>query len=603
MSNPQYMPSGAGRLDEDTLTPHEITRQLAKWRMEVARIGSEEDRRLLADQLGAAPPQIRDQISPLLKAQPLPDEGAPDDVDGDADGAAAPSLDWVTETLAQVIEATGRLEASEAGATGLVPLGYLRDGGQVLTEHRVVIRDEFKGNRTALFAQSGKGKTNLVKVILFWILFNWTYGKLVFDYKGEYVPWTQNERGERVPGLCEHPLAKEGIVLYTTKQRHLQDEALNARVTVRPLQCNIRSILPRDFASFWPNMTPAQQEFLYTYDEDPGVYDIILGDEKEWARLGAWFGGTGSRTAEDQDGDTQHHGLDWASTRVVRNIRKKLLAAQKRPYIQSKEGEVHVDPLPDGTYRLHTPYRKPFVAALKQAVQARDRRYDPDTKTWIVTADGYPSAVAEIERFFGPVGDSDSLSLISQDLAGGKLVVVDLSGIASEPDRDLVATLITRRQFEHNLDRIDLDEGPEGRIPFVAFFEEAQNLLGAAKVRESKNSIFIRTFKEGRALAIGTTSITQQPGALSKDLTSQIAYYVVQHLRAREDIRELVAMDPALEGAESDIARRVPGNALYVDNNRGFPLPIKIDKFDAAFVEAVQHAYRLLERGDWERRT
>lgn len=146
-----------------------------------------------------------------------------------------------------------------------------------------------------------------------------------------------------------------------------------------------------------------------------------------------------------------------------------------------------------------------------------------------------------------------------------------------------------------------MDEGPEGRVPFVAFFEEAQNLLGADKMRDHKNSIFIRAFKEGRALSIGTTSITQQPGALSKDLTSQISYYIVQHLRSRDDIHDLVAMDPALEGTESDIARRIPGNALYVDNDRSFPLPVKIDKFDRHFVEAVCNAYELeVESKHWE---
>jgi hypothetical protein len=49
-------------------------------------------------------------------------------------------------------------------------------------------------------------------------------------------------------------------------------------------------------------------------------------------------------------------------------------------------------------------------------------------------------------------------------------------------------------------------------------------------------------------------------------------------------------MDPALQGTEPDIERRVPGNALYVDNDRSFPLPVKIDRFDEAFVTAVREA-------------
>ena len=62
------------------------------------------------------------------------------------------------------------------------------DGGEVLLKYRVVISDQLKGNRAAIFAQSRQGKANTVKVVLFWLVFNNTYGKLVFDYKGEYVP-------------------------------------------------------------------------------------------------------------------------------------------------------------------------------------------------------------------------------------------------------------------------------------------------------------------------------------------------------------------------------------------------------------------------------
>jgi len=44
-----------------------------------------------------------------------------------------------------VLEATERIRKHEAGATGLVPLGFMRDGGEVLLNHRVFIRDQFRG--------------------------------------------------------------------------------------------------------------------------------------------------------------------------------------------------------------------------------------------------------------------------------------------------------------------------------------------------------------------------------------------------------------------------------------------------------------------------
>jgi hypothetical protein len=461
------------------------------------------------------------------------------------------------KTLQSIREAAEKVKAGKPGATGLIPLGNLRDGGDVLSQHRVTIRDQLKGNRAGIFAQSGKGKTNLVKVVLFWTAFNPTYGKLVFDYKGEYVPWTQNERGEDVPGLCEHPLASERVVLYTTKARHLEDDALDGKIKMRALKVHLRSILPRDFALFWPNLTNPQREFLYAFDEDSDVYDTILGEEKEWPKnLSTWFG-------EDA---TQKGKPDHSAKVVVRSIRKKLQAMQNRPYIIDTP---RINKQVDGSLALRAPFNEEFKEALKNRTKAQ---WNPNTRTWVVDECYEDILKVLIEEHYAVSYEPDSLEYIIQDLAEGKLVVIDFSGIVSEADRDLIATLINRRLFEYNLERIDLDEGKDGRIPLVVFFEEAQNLLGSDKVRDNKNSIFVRTFKEGRALSIGTTTITQQPGALAKELTSQMAYYIIQHLRSREDVRELVAMDPALAGAEVDIARRVPGNALYVDNDRGFPL-------------------------------
>lgn len=558
-------------------------RNLSTWRIAIAEVGDVAAWHKLAHQLEEAEPTMRSELQPVMVEKLIELTRSQQSV---TNYVEEEEENWFFEAVRLVLKAAEEVRQKHPGAHGLIPLGFLRDGGTVLANHRVVIHDQLKGNRAAIFAQSGKGKTNLVKTLLFWTIFNNSYGKLIFDYKGEYVPWTQNERGENVPGLCEHPLAKERVVLYTTKQRPIDDKILNQKVSVRRLKLHLRSILPRDFASFWPNLTRAQQEFLYTYDDDPSIYDIVLGEENQWHRLSSWFG----ETPRVLDESHEEISLEASGKRVIRNIRKKLQAAQKRPYILYGQVQIQTTADGSGSFGVVAPFNKEFVEAIKK-LPKKTYWWDGDNKTWYFNANQREAVENLIEKFFGDISEEDSLGCISQDLAAGKLVVVDFSGIVSEVDRQLIATLITRRQFEYNLERIDLEEGPTGRVPLVIFFEEAQNLLGTEKMREGRDSIFIRTFKEGRALGIGTTSITQQPGALSKDLTSQITYSIVQHLRSRDDIRDLIAIDPALDGAESDIARRVPGNALYVDNDRGFPLPVKIDRFDTTFVEAVREAY------------
>ena len=89
-------------------------------------------------------------------------------------------------------------------------IGHLRSGNEELKKHSVHMPSDLVGNRLAVFAQSGFGKTNAVKVIL-WGAISEPYGKLVFDRRGEYVPDTTNEYGETVPGLAHHPQAKERL--------------------------------------------------------------------------------------------------------------------------------------------------------------------------------------------------------------------------------------------------------------------------------------------------------------------------------------------------------------------------------------------------------
>jgi hypothetical protein len=198
--------------------PHEVNVRVSHWNMEISGIQEEASFKELETRLIGEPEIVQSRVRPLLVSRRAELTQAKSGHLVNHHVAPEPSdqLAWVPEAVRAVIQAVERVESGEAGVSGLVPLGFLRDGGMVLLGHRVIIRDQFKGNRAAIFAQSGKGKTNLVKVVLFWVIFNPSYGKLVFDYKGEYVPWTQNERGEEVPGLCEHPLAKERLVLYTT---------------------------------------------------------------------------------------------------------------------------------------------------------------------------------------------------------------------------------------------------------------------------------------------------------------------------------------------------------------------------------------------------
>lgn len=390
------------------------------------------------------------------------------------------------------------------------PLGFLRSGNEFLPNHKVNMPRDLIGNRMAVFAQSGFGKTNAVKVIL-WGALERNYGKLVFDRRGEYVPDTTNENGDISYGLCHHPLAKDRLVLYTNKQSVADSAQLQEQLqTVKKLGIDITQIPPGELNQLYPNLTDAQREFLYVYEDDPTIYRSVLAhdvsgrwDESEWNNnLGDWFGNKDSTKK-----------LDYSAAIVVRSVRKKLVGMMRRPFVS--EGQ---------------------------------------------------NAIGEI------------LAHLRQ----GRTVVVDLSGYVSELDRNFVATLIARKLFEYNLQRLDIVDTKKGKIQTLVVFEEAQNLL--ALDRSSRNRVFVEIAKEGRALDLGVIAITQQPSAISTDILSQFNTFLALHLEFMDDISFLRKVSGSFDGLETDLRRKIPGNAYLVTRLKPFAVPLRVFLFDHEFI-------------------
>jgi uncharacterized protein len=395
-------------------------------------------------------------------------------------------------------------------------IGYLRSGNKILQKHLVSMPEALVGNRLAVFAQSGFGKTNAVKVMLLGAM-NQSYGKLIFDRRGEYVPNTSDERG-KVWGLVNHPNAKEKLVLFTNRDSRLADGELKNKVHVlKKFAIKIEDIPPIDLIGLYPNLTSPQKEFLYVYEGDPNstkysVYKDVLAknengrwDESNWNNtLADWFG---NKEAQQK--------LDYSASIVVRSVRKKLSTMSMRPFVDLS---------------------------------------------------------------------SDGIREVLEHLQAGRTVVIDLSGYVSERDRTFVATLITRKLFNYNLQRLDSNDPKEGKIKTVIFFEEAQTLLSNERVGEG--SIFVDIAKEGRALEIGLVAITQQPSAISTNILSQFNSFIALHLEFTDDIQFLKKVAGNFDGLEMDLRRKVPGHAYLVTRLKPFAIPMKVFQFNQDFVQA-----------------
>lgn len=98
-----------------------------------------------------------------------------------------------------------------------VEVGYLCVGETVFKEKGPILFEigKLRNKRTMVFAQSGFGKTNLVKVLLYHMTRDTSYGKLIFDLNGEYFL-----RGTRTYGLgdIDDDRIRNNVVVYTDKK-------------------------------------------------------------------------------------------------------------------------------------------------------------------------------------------------------------------------------------------------------------------------------------------------------------------------------------------------------------------------------------------------
>lgn len=165
------------------------------------------------------------------------------------------------------------------------------------------------------------------------------------------------------------------------------------------------------------------------------------------------------------------------------------------------------------------------------------------------------------------------------DLAAGRVVLIDVSGLAST-EEVLVASFLTRRVLEAWSAAYLEDDEAHRRLPVVAVvLEEAQRVLGASKDRES--NVFPRLAREGRKFKVGLCAITQQPKLLDAELLSQLNTFFILGLadeRDRAILRGSSKQDLSALGPE--IQTLMPGECLLVNLAAPFAVPAKIDLYD-----------------------
>jgi hypothetical protein len=155
-----------------------------------------------------------------------------------------------------------------------VEIGYLCVGETVFRDKGPILFEigKLRNRRTMVFAQSGFGKTNLVKVLLYHMTRDTSYGKLIFDLNGEYFL-----RGTRTYGLgdIDDDRIRNNVVVYTDKKLPEDYTKKQRFISGGKVALNMHKHLAvGDILNFGAGFSEVMKSFLLYLDED-GVSNFI----------------------------------------------------------------------------------------------------------------------------------------------------------------------------------------------------------------------------------------------------------------------------------------------------------------------------------------
>jgi len=171
-----------------------------------------------------------------------------------------------------------------------LPIGHLSIGEDIKSfgEEKIKVifdLEKFKNKRTAIFARTGYGKSNLCKLVV--SLASLTgEGLLIFDMEGEYAFGDPNRN---IVGLADIPEIRNNLVVYTNRRDY--DISRYRDIWIRP-PINLELLKPWQIASLFPDKIKGREEPAWIRDfrakrEIPDALRDLIRQESEenWNKL------------------------------------------------------------------------------------------------------------------------------------------------------------------------------------------------------------------------------------------------------------------------------------------------------------------------------
>lgn len=105
---------------------------------------------------------------------------------------------------------------------GEIEVGVMRTGQGVLKDVRVALHAPVMRQHMGVFATTGMGKSNFMKVFCASCMQAQEFGLLIVDPHGEYVAGGRSPAGEPTQGLLHYQAGRDGLAIFTTRSDHFR---------------------------------------------------------------------------------------------------------------------------------------------------------------------------------------------------------------------------------------------------------------------------------------------------------------------------------------------------------------------------------------------
>ncbi|MCX6688384.1 MAG: ATP-binding protein [Methanoregula sp.] len=408
------------------------------------------------------------------------------------------------------------------GMMGSLEVGEMRSGPSTIEGLRVGIHGEKLNQHMGVFATTGMGKSNFMKVFCASCMKKREFGVLIVDPHGEYVGTLTETSGRKILGLTDFTAQEEGLEVFSIRSQSLAKNRKKEDLNV----CKDKNSSDSD---------PDHVHALYIEYDDFRMSDLAL--------------------IYDMSGSTKEivESLDPFPGSTVIDF-----------FLH--EG---VDSLPSENKTTSYISYYPKIAAIIRGSPVGAIR---------VIEERLKNLVFGSQKFFRESGSS--IPDIMERLYEKKVVIIDIPDMSEKSELFLLSA-ITRAILKYHQDYANALIDIKGRSKpqqVLICIEEAQRVLTE---KADSTSIFRQCMMEGRKFGIGLCVITQQPKNIDNRILAQINTLVIMGLADQKD-RQTLTSSAKQDLSHMDTEIQVLGRGDAIISSIGIPLPVstKIHLFD-----------------------